>query len=128
MTYSSNTYLHTSLPLENVFVLMTSGAIQASVLAALILVVVTISLASRKSAIFNTFSKFPSSILFRSKTEKGEKMAILSKCILGNVKFLITAPSNKLIMMMIIIIITIINNNDDDDLEVAHPLNGSSST
>lgn len=64
------TYLHTSLALENVLVLITSGAIHAYVPAALIRVVVTISLASPKSVIFNTFSKLPSSILFRSKTEK----------------------------------------------------------
>ena len=64
------TYLHTSLALENVLVRITSGAIHAYVPAALIRVVVTISLASPKSVIFNTFSKFPSSILFKSKTEK----------------------------------------------------------
>ena len=36
-------------------------------------------------------------------------MAILSEYTLGNVKFLITAPSNKLIMMMIIITIATIH-------------------
>ena len=68
------TYLHTSLALENVLVRITSGAIHAYVPAALIRVVVTISLANPKSVIFNTFSKFPSSILFKSKTEKKRRL------------------------------------------------------
>lgn len=53
------TYLHTSLPLENMEERMTSGAIQAYVPAALILVVLCHSLAKPKSVIF----KF---LLFRS--------------------------------------------------------------
>lgn len=81
------TYLHTSLALENVLVRITSGAIHAYVPAALIRVVVTISLASPKSVIFNTFSKFPSSILFKSKTEKKKNIFQLynKKWFFGNV-------------------------------------------
>lgn len=48
-----NQYLHTSLPLENMEERMTSGAIQAYVPAALILVVLCHSLAKPKSVIFN---------------------------------------------------------------------------
>ena len=51
-------------------VLITSGAIHAYVPAALIRVVFIISRANPKSVIFSTFSKFPSSILFKSKTGK----------------------------------------------------------
>ena len=55
-------YLHTSLALENVDVLMTSGAIHAYVPAADILVVRADSLAKPKSVIFRVFSRSSSSL------------------------------------------------------------------
>lgn len=73
-----NQYLHTSLPLENMEERMTSGAIQAYVPAALILVVLCHSLAKPKSVIFNIlllrspFSTF-SSISTGEKGREGNK-------------------------------------------------------
>ena len=72
--FTSGPYLHTSLPLENMEARMTSGAIQAYVPAALILVVRCHSRARPKSVIFRTLLlRSPFSTFWRISTGQGKE-------------------------------------------------------
>lgn len=72
---TSGSYLHTSLPLENMEARMTSGAIQAYVPAALILVVRCHSRASPKSVIFRILLlRSPFSTFCRINTDRESNM------------------------------------------------------
>lgn len=67
------THLHTSLPLEKVEDLMTSGAIQAYVPAVLILVVFCHSRANPKSVIFRVFPSIPFFSIGWARRTEGER-------------------------------------------------------
>ena len=80
------TYLQMSLPLENKEDLITSGAIQAYVPAALILVVLCHSLAKPKSVIFSVLLQMSSYSIFSSSKTKGKTKG---ECSLLNLQWLL---------------------------------------